>query len=248
MKKSLKIWLQNNSYSLALSSSFFGFYAHCGVATALWEEGLYPAKLSGSSAGALVGGALAAGLRPEEMAEICFTLDKKDFWDPGFGLGYLRGKKFAKILNQFIPKDFKELEIPLDVAVYNVLQNRTEFLHSGPLVPALVASCAVPLLFQPVRIGRKLYLDGGLFEKAGFRATAEERVLCIFLESSGISGAYEQGKDLLRFGGNHKALRFTGLPKVRPHKLAAGRAAYQEAYARTKAALASPATGSIIEA
>ncbi|RZA01589.1 MAG: patatin, partial [Proteobacteria bacterium] len=96
----LRDWLGEGPFTLALSSSFFGFYAHCGIAAALFEAGLVPAKVSGASAGALVAGALASGLSPSEMADICFALARQDFWDPGLGFGYLKGKKFSAILGK----------------------------------------------------------------------------------------------------------------------------------------------------
>lgn len=244
----LRDWLAEKPFTLALSSSFFGFYAHCGVAAALYEAGLRPAKVTGASAGALVAAALASGLAPEEMAEICFALAKEDFWDPGFGLGYLRGRKFAALLRPHLAESFGDLKIPLEVAVFDILRARTEFLAAGPVVPAVVASCAVPVLFHPVRIGRRLYLDGGLFEKPGFRAPPKERVLCAFLESRGAAGAYEWKGVSKRFRGEHRALRFANLPAVRPHALGTGRDAYQTAYERTRAALRSPAGGAEIEA
>ena len=244
----LRQWLAEGPFTLALSSSFFGFYAHCGIAAALYEAGLRPAKVTGASAGALVAGALASGISPEEMAKICFALERADFWDPGLGLGYLRGKKFAALLDQHFVPSFDRTEIPLEVAVFDILRGRTSFLHRGPLVPAVVASCAVPVLFHPVRIGRRLYLDGGLFEKAGFRAAPDERVLCAFLESRGLAGAYEWKSSLGRFRGAQLALRFRQLPAVRPHALRTGQQAFDAAYARTRAALSSPLTEAVIDA
>ncbi|RZA09735.1 MAG: patatin [Proteobacteria bacterium] len=244
----LRDWLSEAPFTLALSSSFFGFYAHCGIAAALFEAGLVPAKVTGASAGALVAGALASGLSPAEMAEICFALAKEDFWDPGLGLGYLKGKKFAALLERHFVKDFSQTKIPLEVAVFDVLKARTVFLKSGPLIPAVVASCAVPMLFHPVRIGNRLYLDGGIFEKPGFRAPAAERVLCAFLTSQGWAGAYEVKTTSARFKANHKALRFDHLPSVRPHDLASGAKAFDAAYSRTRAALNQPSRGGVLAA
>jgi NTE family protein len=244
----LRQWLAEKPFTLALSSSFFGFYAHCGVAAALYEAGLVPAKVTGASAGALVAGALASGLAPERMAEICFALEREDFWDPGLGLGYLRGKKFASILEEHFVPNFRETVIPLEVAVFDILRARTAFLSEGPLIQAVVASCAVPVLFHPVRIGRRLYLDGGLFEKPGFRAPSEERVLCAFLESRGVAGAYEMRSTATRFAGEHKALRFQNLPSVRPHALSTGQKAFDSAYSRTRAALSGSSRGPWLEA
>jgi hypothetical protein len=54
--------LSSEDYALALTPGFYRFYAHIGVLQALEERGcLRPSHVSGSSAGALVGGFLAAG-------------------------------------------------------------------------------------------------------------------------------------------------------------------------------------------
>jgi len=240
-QRRLRHWLSEEPFTLALSSAFFGFYAHCGVAAALYEAGLRPAKLSGASAGALVAAALASGVEPAQLAEICFSLSREDFWDPAPGLGFLQGKKFAELLRPHLAQSFENTKIPLEVAVFDVLRARTDFLREGPLVPAVVASCAVPLLFRPVWIRRRPYLDGGIREKAGFRAGTEERVLCAFIESRGISGAYEWGASKNRFSANHRVLRLRNLPAVRPHNLSSGRAAFDQAYGATRAYLNSPA-------
>ena len=59
----LEEWLREAPFALGMSSGFFGFFAHTGVVTVLEDEGLLPSRVSGSSAGALVGGAWAAGVR-----------------------------------------------------------------------------------------------------------------------------------------------------------------------------------------
>ena len=53
--ETLEEWLSKEPFTLTMSSSFFGWYAHLGVLRALLEAGLHPAKMTGSSAGAMVG-------------------------------------------------------------------------------------------------------------------------------------------------------------------------------------------------
>jgi hypothetical protein len=61
----LRDWLRGGPFTLGLSSEFFGFFAHAGVVSVLEPEGLLPARVVGSSAGALTGGGLSElpGLR-----------------------------------------------------------------------------------------------------------------------------------------------------------------------------------------
>ena len=77
-RATLREVLAEAPYGLALSSGFFGFFAHTGVLAALLDAGLVPARVSGSSAGALVGGLWAAGL---EMVSLVAEIP-----------GYLQGR------------------------------------------------------------------------------------------------------------------------------------------------------------
>ena len=190
----LKDWLEKGPFTLALSSSFFGFFAHCGVVSAIWNRQLAPRKITGASAGALVGGALASGLAPEAVQEILFGVKKEDFWDPSWGPGLLRGQKFLELLEKHFVSNFEQALIPFEAAVFDLFACKTQFLHQGSLPKAIAASCAVPLMFRPVRIGTRFYFDGGVFHKSGINVThSNERILCVFLQNDGLADGYEWG-------------------------------------------------------
>ena len=53
-ESSLSDWLRQGPFTLALCSSFFGYYAHAGVLQALEEAGIKPAKVCGSSSGSVI--------------------------------------------------------------------------------------------------------------------------------------------------------------------------------------------------
>lgn len=246
---SLREWAAEGPFTLALSSAFFGFYAHCGVTRALDELGLRPRKYTGSSAGALIGASLASGMTIPALYDLLTSVKKEDFWDPALGPGLLRGRKFRRLLDDHLVPDFSAARVPLEIAAFDILSCRTRFLNSGSVSAAVAASCAVPGLFHPVRIGGKLYYDGGLFNKAGLRPEHEdERVLCVYLESRGWSGAYERRTTFPKPMKNRRVLRFTGLPFVSYDKLDRGPAAHDEAWARAKNAFERPALGEIIDA
>src|SRR3712207_5829594 len=94
--------LREKPFTLALSSGFFGFFAHCGVALAMSEEDLVPEKLTGSSAGAIVAAAWAHGVSPRELSFVLRELKRSDFWDPGVGVGLLRGAKIEGIVREML--------------------------------------------------------------------------------------------------------------------------------------------------
>jgi len=161
-----------------MSSGFFSFYAHTGMLSALIGRGLAPAHVAGSSAGALVAGAWAAGLAPEELAAELQRVRREDFWDPSVGAGLLAGKKFDALLREMLPLDrIEACTVPVRISVFDILRRRTQILVRGDLPRAIRASCAVPGMFQPVWIDRRPYWDGGILDRAGIAEMPAGRLL-----------------------------------------------------------------------
>ena len=167
----LRTWLREEPFTLTLSAGFFGFFAHAGFITALEEEGITPTRLTGSSAGALVAGLWASGRDASTLREALFTLRREAFWDPGFGAGLLKGQLFAERLAELLPVDhFEACRWPLAVSVFELVRLRTRVIDTGPLNPAIRASCAFPGLFHPVRVAGRLAIDGGVLDRSGLAA------------------------------------------------------------------------------
>lgn len=171
-------WLAERPFGLAMSSGFFSFYAHTGMLSALVGRGLAPAHVAGSSPGALVAGAWAAGLAPEALAAELQRLRRDDFWDPSVGAGLLAGKKFDALLREMLPLDRIEgCHVPVRISVFDILRRKTQILVRGDLPKAIRASCAVPGMFQPVWIDRRPYWDGGILDRAGIAEMPAGRLL-----------------------------------------------------------------------
>jgi NTE family protein len=170
----LREWLREEPFTLAMSSGFFGFYAHAGALAALLDAGLLPAGLSGSSAGALVTGLYAGGVSIDGMRDTLTRLRRQDFWDPSPGLGLLAGKRFRALLSALVgPRDACASVVPYVASVYDLRARRTRTLREGPLATVVHASCALPGLFHPVRMGDDLFSDGGIADRAGIAGVAE---------------------------------------------------------------------------
>lgn len=147
----LRAWLAEAPFDLVLTSGFFGFFAHAGMLSALLDEGLVPRAAAGSSAGALVSAAWASGVPMRSLVDTLRSLRREDFWDPAPGLGLLRGHAFRRRLEAMLPvQRFEECARPVAVSTYDVVRRRTHVIREGELAPAIVASCAVPLMFHPV--------------------------------------------------------------------------------------------------
>jgi NTE family protein len=175
----LRQWLQEQPFHLALSAGFFGFFAHCGVVSVLEEQGLVPASISGSSAGALTGGLWAAGLTAHQMRAALIELRKHHFWDPHPGFGLLRGSLFRSRVEQLLPvAGFQDTRIPFAASVFDLRLMRTIVVRSGALAPAICASCALPGMFHPVWIDGHPCVDGGVADRPAHAALPQEtRVL-----------------------------------------------------------------------
>lgn len=238
----LRDWLAEAPFALALSSGFFGFFAHAGVVSVLEEEGLVPARICGSSAGALVGGLWGAGLPAARLRRELLSLRREHFWDPAPGLGLLRGALFRARLAALLPVGtFEECPRPVAVSAFDVLGRRTAVIDRGPLAPAIHASCAAPILFHPVRIGSRLYADGGIRDRHGLAALGQgERVLYHHLTS--VSPWRRRGSPALRVPERPslRAVALEGLPRPGPFRLQRGAEAMERAAEGMRRALRAP--------
>jgi NTE family protein len=231
-------WLARAPFGLAMSSGFFSFFAHTGMLAALVERGLVPAHVAGSSAGALVGGAYAAGLAPQALAEVLVTLERAQFWDPRLGAGLLAGEKFDRLLRQMLPVDqFERCNLPVRISVFDILARRTAVLARGDLAHAIRASCAVPAMFQPVWIERRPYWDGGILDRPGIAGVPPGRLLFHHIASRSpwrrVAPGLPRRAELV-------SLVIDELPRSGPFKLDAGKRAMQLARDATLRALDQP--------
>jgi NTE family protein len=233
MQSSLESWLAEGPYTLSLCSHFFGFYSHTAIVEQLYKTNLRPIKITGTSAGALVGGALASGLEPKDFKEILFSKTVQDYWDPKLGLGLLAGKKFNALLKEMFVENFSQAPTPLEVGVVELPFFKMKFLASGNLPQSVLASCAVPFLFPPVKVDRKWYYDGGLLQKSGINPSdINERVLNVYLDSKSGAFAKEFAKQKNIWGPHHRILYFPKAPRVNLRNLSTGQTAYKETLKR----------------
>lgn len=237
--------LAGRSFALALSSGFFGFYAHAGVMAGLEEAGLVPARLSGSSAGALVAGLWAAGLPAAGLAEELSSLERADFWDPSPGLGLLRGELFRRRLERLLPSPtFAACRIPVAVSAFDLGARRTVVLDTGDLASALCASCAFPGLLHPVRRGGRLLSDGGIADRPGLAGLrGQPPGESTFYHCLATRSPWRRRRSPVLEAPDRPdtvTLRILGLPRVHPFRMAAGPAAMAAARDATRRALASP--------
>lgn len=235
MAERLGDWLAEKPFALAMSSGFFSFFAHTGMLDSLIGADIRPRLVAGSSAGALVGGAYAAGLDAHHLADRLVKLRRDEFWDPSPGAGLLAGRKFDQLLRDMLPTtDMHACRIPIRVSVFDIARRKTTVLDDHDLAHAIRASCAVPALFHPVWIDRRAYWDGGILDRPGLAGIpAGERVLYHHIGSKSpwrLKLARPSRPGMV-------TLVIDNLPRSGPFKLDAGRRALELARDRMKRAL-----------
>ena len=154
-----------------LSSGFLAFARHLGVVEALQQHGIEVEAVVGTSSGALVGALIQAGMPLANIAELLSSapplrsmLLHHRPWHGLFSTSRLVG-----VLERHLPRRFQDLRAPLALGVCDTA-GRHELLYDGDLMPALLASMAVPRVFPAVHIGERRYVDGGVRDRTGVDA------------------------------------------------------------------------------
>jgi NTE family protein len=154
------------SIGIALGGGGARGFAHLGVLKALEEKGIKPDVISGVSAGALIGAFVAAGFPYDKILKAMKNKGVMAYskWQyPRHGLFSLNGLE-KEIKKHIKTKRIEKLKIPLFIAVSNLNDGRVEYIKEGALLPYLMASVSIPVLFSPVLMDGIMYVDGGLFD------------------------------------------------------------------------------------
>lgn len=149
---------------LALGGGAARGFAHIGVIQVLEEAGLRPALVVGTSAGSLVGALYASGKSGMELGTLAQTMDESALTDWAFpGRGLLRGEALARYVREQVGgRSIEQLPLPLGIVATDLDSGLPALFQRGDTGIAVRASSAVPALFQPVSIGGREYVDGGL--------------------------------------------------------------------------------------
>ncbi len=150
---------------LALSGGGAKGFAHIGVLLAFERFGMKPDVISGVSAGSIAAALYGAGLTPKEMLECFLEFGKfSDFTEWAVPKsGFFKLDKFGKILEQWLPvATLEEMKIPTVICATDFDHGKSVGWASGEIVPRVLASCSIPIVFKPIRINGINYVDGGV--------------------------------------------------------------------------------------
>lgn len=151
-------------FGIALSGGGARGVAHIGVLEALEEFGIKPRVVSGTSMGAIVGVFYAAGFSPKEILDFLVTRKFHTMinWHLPFS-GLIDMGKVQEVMEEMIgDDDFSSLKMPFYCAVTNLNSGLEEIRSEGKLFQWVLASAAIPVVFEPQIIDGQTYTDGGL--------------------------------------------------------------------------------------
>lgn len=160
--------MHNVKIGLALGGGAARGFAHIGVIKALEAQGIVPDIVVGTSAGSLVGALYAAGNNGFALHKLALEMDEATISDwsvPMFAkaTGVLKGEALQNYINRSINHlPLEKMKIPFGAVATDLNSGLPILFQRGNTGLAVRASSAVPSVFQPVKIGERMYVDGGL--------------------------------------------------------------------------------------
>jgi len=150
---------------VALGGGFARGLAHIGVLSVLEQNNIPIHCITGVSAGAIVAAAYASGATPGEIADAGSSMRFTDVarWTIG-RMGIAGSERMERFLRKLLKcYTFEQMRIPLGVVATDVVTGEAViFRDRGDVILPIRASCSYPGLFQPVRCGERLLVDGAI--------------------------------------------------------------------------------------
>lgn len=148
---------------IALSGGAVRGFAHLGILRALNEMGLCPTHYTGASAGSIVGAFMAAEYSPQEAFDLIVKTNLTKSLRPAFSrMGLMKLAHMEALLARHLPATFAELPLPLTINATDLERGESVYFSEGPLASAILASCCLPGIFEPIGIDGRQLVDGGV--------------------------------------------------------------------------------------
>lgn len=141
-------------------------FAHIGVLKVLEAQKIPVNMVVGTSAGSLVGSLYASGKSAFQLQEIALKMNQDNVIDYDWKIwsgGLIKGDKLENFINTNVNNTpIDRLKIPFYAVATNIATGEEIVFARGNTGMAVHASCAVPAIFQPLKVGGNTYVDGGL--------------------------------------------------------------------------------------
>ena len=154
--------------ALALGGGAFHGAAHVGVLKALEESNIPIDLIVGTSAGSLVGALYCDNPDIEKLIPLVIETTSSTVFD--FSLirskvGFVSGKKLQNFISEHCTAvNIEDTKIPFVAVVTDLREGKTLPLAAGPIAASVNASCAVPMIFEPVEMYGMTLVDGGILD------------------------------------------------------------------------------------
>lgn len=185
----------DNTTALVLGGGGLRGASEAGAAKALAESGVRPDMVFGTSIGAVNGAVLSSG----DFADMASRLEEG--WRGLASTGILRERMVGRVSNMlrhgthlhtnqglrdllrdWLPyRTFEELAVPFECSAACIETSSEAWFESGPLIEAVLASCAAPTLLPPVPVDGKHYIDGGVVNSIPISRALERGASTIYV-------------------------------------------------------------------
>lgn len=168
---------------LALGGGAAFGLAQIGVLKVLERENITIDMVSGTSIGSLIGAIWASGVSAKDIEKSTdeinsiFTMMKLMDFSIIPKKGLIPGNNIRKFLEKFLgKKTFQDMKVRLKVIACDINSRNEIVLQEGNVVESVMASTAIPGLFNPVVMGGKVLVDGGVVNPLPVSALSVEGI------------------------------------------------------------------------
>ncbi|HFC8829878.1 TPA: patatin-like phospholipase family protein [Neisseria subflava] len=150
--------------ALALGGGASKGFAHIGIIKVLKENNIPIKIVTGTSAGSIVGSMYASGMSPDRLELEAEILGKTDLVDLTLSTsGFIKGEKLQNYINRKVGnRPMQQFPIKFAAVATDFEIGKPVVFNVGNAGQAVRASASIPNVFQPVVIGSRKYVDGGL--------------------------------------------------------------------------------------
>jgi len=172
-------------------------FSHVGVLKVLELNKVPIDLIVGTSAGSFVASLYASGYTAYQLQKMALDIQKEEVIDYKLpDNGFIRGEKLENFVNKKVNRlTLDKMRIPLRVVATDIITGEEIVFATGNTGWAVRASCSVPGVFQPVQIGQKTFVDGGVVSPVAVRAARQagaDVVIAVDI-SAGVGGSAPQG-------------------------------------------------------
>jgi NTE family protein len=141
-------------------------FAHVGVIRALEQEKIPIHMIVGTSVGSLIGALYASDPNSFNLEWLSFSIEKDDIFDYSViysKMGPVQGERLEKFVQTKVKaKTMEQMKIPFYAVATDLNEGNTWVFEKGSVAKAVRASSSIPGIFQPLELGGKMYVDGGV--------------------------------------------------------------------------------------